>query len=161
MSWLLLFCVQVCLCSTLKSRKLMVWRFFDFLRNLYEQRNESGLLDTLVRAVEMLENKHRLHKCTQRKAFIALHIVTDTGIINAAGTHLQTYGRVLPQTEQMLYPNMSISDFFTEIWKELICGTWRWGVQRPIFESFSSIVKRNLLYQNFRFKVLLNLERYL
>lgn len=56
----------------------MVLRIFDFLRNLYEQWNESGFPAILVHAVEKLENKHRPHKHTWRKAFIALYIVTDT-----------------------------------------------------------------------------------
>lgn len=68
----------------------MVLRIFDFLRNLYKQINESGFLAILVHAVEMLENKHRPHKCTWRKAFIALYIITDTVSVNAAGNELQT-----------------------------------------------------------------------
>lgn len=50
----------------------------------------SGFLAILVHTVEMLENKHRPHKCPWRKAFIALYFITDTVRVNAAGTYLQT-----------------------------------------------------------------------
>lgn len=69
----------------------------------------------MVPALEMLENKHEPHKCTQRKAFIALYIITDTVSVNAEAAYLQTCGSVLPQTEQMPYSNMSTSIFSTEI----------------------------------------------
>lgn len=114
MSQLLLLCVKVFLCNTLKSRKLIVLRIFDFPRNLCEQRNECGFLAILVHAVEMLENKHRPHKCTWRKAFIGLYIITDTVNVNAAVTYLQTYNNVFPQTEQLIYPNISTSYFSTK-----------------------------------------------
>lgn len=42
----------------------------------------------LVYAVEMQENKHRPHKCTWRKVFIALYVITDTVSANAAGSYL-------------------------------------------------------------------------
>lgn len=105
----------------------------------------------------MLENKHEPHKCTQRKAFIALYIITDTVSVNAEAAYLQTCGSVLPQTEQMPYSNMSTSIFSTEIWKELICGTWSWRVQSPTSENLYVKMK----YQSWRFKGLLDLQRYL
>lgn len=113
-SQLLLFCVEVFFFSTLKTRKLMVLRIFDSPRNLYEQGNESGFLAILVHAVGMLENKHRPHKCTWRKAFIALQIITETVSVNAAGTCLQTYGSVLSQTEQLSFTPICLLPIFPQ-----------------------------------------------
>ena len=120
----------------------MVLRILGFLRSVHEQRNESGFLAILVHAVEMPEKKQRPHKRTWRKAFIAIYVLTDTVSVNAAGTYLQTYGRILPQAKQMLCPNMSTLDFSAEILKELIYGTWRWRVQSPTSANFSSVVKK-------------------
>lgn len=125
----------------LKSRKLMVLRIFDFLRNLYKQRNEFRFSSHLGTYCGNAGEQTQASQRPLEESFYCplLHYRYSEG---KCCRHLSpNLGSVLPQTEQMLYPSMTTSDFSTEIWKELICGTWRWRIQSPTSENFSSIVK--------------------
>lgn len=55
----------------------------------------------------MLENKHRPHKDSWRKAFIAI-IIIATVSVNAAGAYLQNLEQCFAQNqvEQVIYPNI-------------------------------------------------------
>ncbi|KAJ7395235.1 hypothetical protein BTVI_157058 [Pitangus sulphuratus] len=63
-------------------------RIFDVLRNLCEQKNESGFLGIFIQAVEMLENKHRPHNGRWRKVFIAL-IIKDRKLLSEGQNAIQ------------------------------------------------------------------------